>query len=302
MKAAAEAGVSSSLCFEDSWDLFAASQGADLALIATTADSHRKLVIQAAEAGVRAVLCEKPMATSVADCEEMITACESAGTRLAVNHQMRFMDQYSDIDRELGSGRLGSLASMNVVAGCFGLSMNGSHYCEALRWLCKSDIVSASAWFTSEVLSNPRGAQFVDNAGEMRFETDDGRRLMMSIGADQGHGMTVTYATTYGHIFVDELEGVYYVTARKSEHQGISTTRYGLPWDRWEVQFPQANNVEPTQAVIEALLNGNNYPDGRGGHNIVSALAAAWCSAEQGSRPVQLHDLGKYETRRFSWA
>ena len=34
------------------------------------------------------------MASSVAQCDEMIATCASAGTRLAINHQMRFMDQY----------------------------------------------------------------------------------------------------------------------------------------------------------------------------------------------------------------
>ncbi|MCZ2175324.1 MAG: Gfo/Idh/MocA family oxidoreductase [Burkholderiales bacterium] len=301
-KAAAEAGVDASACFGNSSALFAANPGTDLVLIATTADSHRTLVEQAAAAGARAVLCEKPMATSVADCDAMIAACERSGTRLAVNHQMRFMDQYSRIKGELDSGRFGPLASMNVVAGCFGLSMNGSHYCEALRWLCGSDIVSATAWFAPGALKNPRGPQFSDQAGEMRFETADGRRLMMSIGADQGHGMTVTYAARYGHIFVDELEGVYYATARKPEHRDMPVTRYGMPWDRWEVRFPQADNVGPTQAVIEALLKGKDYPDGRSGRNAVAALAAAWRSAEQGSGMVRVDDLGEYANKRFPWA
>ena len=180
--------------------------------------------------------------------------------------------------------------------------MNGSHYCEAMRWITGSEIVSATAWFAPEALKNPRGAQFSDQAGEVRFESADGRRLLMSLGADQGHGMTVTYATRYGYIFADELEGIYYATARKPEHQDMPVTRYGMPWDRWEVRFPQADNVGPTQGVIEALLKGDDYPDGRAGKHAVAALVAAWCSAEHGSRPVQVSELGEYETKRFPWA
>ena len=54
----------------------------------------------------------------------------SAGIRLAVNHQMRFMDQYRIILDALKSGRYGELCSMTVVGGCFG-GHNGSHYIEA---------------------------------------------------------------------------------------------------------------------------------------------------------------------------
>lgn len=301
-KAAAQAGLSPKQCYSRPAELFAAYPGIDLVLIATTADSHRDLVEQAAASGAKAVLCEKPMATSVADCDAMIAACQASGTRLAINHQMRFMEQYTRIQCELQSARFGALASMNVVAGCFGLSMNGSHYCEALRWLSGSEIVSASAWFAPESLKNPRGEQFSDQAGEVRFETADGRRLMMSIGADQGHGMTVTYATRFGHIFVDELEGVYLATARKPEHQSLPVTRYGMPWDRWEVRFPQADNVGPTQAVIKALLDDKDYPDGMAGRNAVAAVSAAWQSAEQGGTPVRVGASPEYDKKRLPWA
>jgi predicted dehydrogenase len=301
-KAAEQAGLDIAHCYSKPAELFAAHPGVDLVLIATTADSHRDLVEQAAASGAKAVLCEKPMATSVADCNAMITACKVSGTLLAVNHQMRYMDQYTRIQGELQSGRFGALASMNVVAGSFGLSMNGSHYCEALRWLCGSEIVSASAWFAPESLKNPRGEQFSDQAGEVRFETANGRRLMMSIGADQGHGMTVTYAARLGHIFVDELEGVYLATARKPEYRELPATRYGMPWDRWEVRFPQADNVGPTQAVINALIKGEDYPDGLAGRNAVAAVSAAWQSAEQGGTPVRVGSSAEHNKRRLPWA
>ncbi len=300
--AAVEARVGSDACFSDPAALFAAHVGVDLVLIATTADSHCALVHQAAAAGAQAILCEKPMATSVADCDKMIAVCEKSGTRLAVNHQMRFMDQYTRIKAELDSGKFGLMGSMNVIAGCFGLSMNGSHYCEAFHWLAGSDIVSASAWFAPEAVKNPRGVQFFDQAGEVRFESADGRRLIISCGADQGHGMTVTYASRFGHIFVDELEGVYLATARKPEHQQMPTTRYGMPSDRWEVRFPQADNIGPTQSVISALLEGQNYPDGLAGKAVVAALVAAWRSAHSGGVLVQTNDLGEYGAKSFPWA
>ena len=72
----------------------------------------------------------------------------------------------------------------------------------------------------------------------MRFVSADGRRLILNIGNDQGHGMTAMYATRFGHMFVDEFEGICYATARKPEHQSMPVTRYGMPWDRWERRFP----------------------------------------------------------------
>jgi predicted dehydrogenase len=301
-KAAAAAGLAAEACHDEAESALAANPGVDLVVIATTAESHRTLVERAARAGARAILCEKPMATSVDDCDAMIAACRASGSRLAINHQMRFMDQYRLIRDELASGRFGRLASMTVVSGCFGLAMNGSHYCEAFAWLTGSEVATVTAWFGRRPFNNPRGPQFFDQAGEVRIETVDGRRLLLVAGPDQGHGMTVTYAAAYGHILVDELEGVYAATARKPEHQAQPPSRYGMPWDRWERRFPAADNVEPTRAVMAALLAGVDFPDGSDGRRAVAALAAAYRSAENGHLPVSAAELGDYYRRRFAWA
>lgn len=274
----------------------------DLVVIATTADSHCAEVERAATAGARAILCEKPLATSVADCDSMIARCRDSGSLLAVNHQMRFMDQYREVKAVLDSGALGRLASMTAVGGCYGLAMNGSHYVEALMVLTGSAPASASAWFSGEPFANPRGPQFFDQAGEMRIVTADGRRLNLVIGADQGHGMTVTYAGAYGHIFVDELAGEMIVTERLPEHRGQPATRYGMPAQRRRQQFPVADNVGPTRAVLEALRAEAGYPDGETGQAVVATLAACWASAEADRRSVDLDTLGDAHQRRFPWA
>jgi predicted dehydrogenase len=302
-KAAAAAGdLSGDRLFADAAGMFAAHRDAELVVIATTADSHRVLVEHAAGSGARNILCEKPMATSVADCDAMIAACEASGSRLAINHQMRFMAQYTVVRDELTAGRLGPLASMTVTAGCFGLAMNGSHYCEAFAWLTGSPIVSATAWFSGAPFNNPRGPQFFDQAGEMRFVSADGRRLLLNIGSDQGHGMTAMYATQFGHMFVDEFEGLAYVTTRKPEHQQMPMTRYGMPWDRSERRFAQADNVGPTEAVMRALLAADDYPSGGDGRRVVAALAAAYKSAATGNIPVNVAELGAFGEQHFPWA
>ncbi|WP_425405438.1 Gfo/Idh/MocA family protein [Hwanghaeella sp.] len=274
----------------------------DILVIATTAETHCDLTCKGADAGARAILCEKPMATSVEDCETMLARCRKAGVKLAINHQMRFMDQYSLVKSELESGRLGTLASMNVVAGAFGLAMNGSHYIEAFHYLTGQWPDRVSAIFNGEPINNPRGPDFFDQGGNILFQTAGGPRLSLSIGHDQGHGMTVTYAGTWGHIFVDELQGSAIVTARKPEHRDAPNTRFGMPWDRQEISFPQADNVGPTKAVMEALLTGENYPDGDSGHRIVAALASSYASAEQGGSPVEIASNTDMHQRKFPWA
>lgn len=297
----AEMGLTADRCFTDAEAMFAAVK-APLVLIATTADTHAEMVVEAATSGARFILCEKPMATSIADCDRMIAACQASGALLAINHQMQFMPQYLAVKALAEGGRLGEIGSMNVVGGCFGLAMNGSHYLEAFRFLTGARIDSVSAYVSPDEIGNPRGPQFRDGAGTLLAIGEDGKRLLLSAGADQGHGMTVTYATRYGHIFCDELEGALIVTARKPEHLQMPMTRYGMPWDRWEERFQGLDNVTATLAVIAALTSGQGFPNGENGRDVVRSLVAAHISSEHHGRQVHLSELGSASNRVFAWA
>lgn len=67
---------------------------------------HAEYSIRAAQAG-KHVMCEKPMATSVAECEAMIAACRKAGTKLMIGYRSRF-EPYNKLAIELArAGHVG---------------------------------------------------------------------------------------------------------------------------------------------------------------------------------------------------
>lgn len=271
-------------------------------VVATTAPSHCELVTAAAEAGAEAILCEKPMAVSLAECDRMLAACRASGSRLAVNHQMRFMEQYTR-PREIATGAaFGGLASVTVVAGNFGLAMNGSHYIEMFRYMTGARTATVAAWFSGETVANPRGAEFVDRAGCLRLETADGRRFYMDAGTDQGHGMHVSYAGRNGRLDVDELTGHMRLVVRRAEHRSEPTTRYGMPAETTEQHIAPADAVAPTRAVLAALLGGRDWPSGEDGRAVVEVLAAAYLSHERGGATIDLATAGLERERTFPWA
>ena len=144
--AATRFAVDGSGCHADGVEMLR-SVRPDAVVIATTAPSHAPLVVAAAEAGVRHILCEKPMAVSLTEADEMIAACKRSGSMLAINHQMRFMEQYTLVKDLTGSNELGPLVSILVAASNFGLAMNACHYFEMFRYLCDAEIGSIQAWF-----------------------------------------------------------------------------------------------------------------------------------------------------------
>lgn len=76
-------------------------------------DLHREFAVKAAEAG-KHVLCEKPMALTVADADAMIDAAERNGVRLMVAHCIRFWPEYAYVTRMVREGTLGRLLSINL--------------------------------------------------------------------------------------------------------------------------------------------------------------------------------------------
>lgn len=286
--------------FSDHAALFAAGVPECL-IISTTADSHCALTCAAAEVGVKYILVEKPMAVSLRECDLMLEVCSKHGAKLSVNHQMRFMEQYSKAKIKLDSDAYGGLKSMTVVAGNFGLAMNGSHYLEAFRYLTEEEPVEVSAWFSPGVVANPRGIQFEDRAGSIRVLTASGKRLYLEIGSDQGHGVLVTYAGRNGLIMVNELSGEMISTVREPQYRDLPTTRYGMPADSAREVIAAAEVIDSTAQVLRALLGDQNPVTGHHGRMPIQVLAAAYASAESGGQPIKL-DASSDHNRIFPWA
>lgn len=260
----------------------------ELLIIATTAPSHHDLVILAAKSGVRKILCEKPMGTNLAECQNMVKTCHAAGVELAVNHQMRSMEQYTIPKHMAASPEFGGIGSVIVSAGNFGMAMNGTHYFEMFRYMTDEEPVLVSAWFSDNTLQNPRGAQFKDVAGSIRLETPSGKRFYMDCSSDQGHGMQVTYNCHNGRITIDELDGSMYYVARHPEHRNQPTTQYGMPYDKGARTITPADAVAPTRAVLESLLRGENFPNGEDGLLAMKLLIAAHISNSRGGETIDL--------------
>ena len=87
----------------------------DAVYIATPVRLHAALAIAAAEAG-KHVLCEKPMAMTVAECDDMIAACRSSGVTLGVAYYRHCYPVIARIRSILASGDIGVpvLAQVNA--------------------------------------------------------------------------------------------------------------------------------------------------------------------------------------------
>jgi len=129
----------------------------DAIIIASPHAVHAKQAIAAARAG-KHVLVEKPMATSVADCQAMITACAEAGVRLMVGHFQRFRDPAVAAKLIFDSGQMGRVLMLRDVMAepaegawrdrpeSVGVLLGyGVHAIDRIRWWLGSEVVQVSA-------------------------------------------------------------------------------------------------------------------------------------------------------------
>ena len=299
--AAAAYGIKADLHFTDVRHLLRQTEP-ECVIIASTAPSHCEYTCMAAEAGAKYVLCEKPMAVSLAECDKMLEVCTQNSTELAINHQMRFMEQYNEPKRIIESEAFGGLCSITVVGGNFGMAMNGTHYFEMFRYITDESPAEVSAWFSPGKVPNPRGPQFEDRAGAVRLISASGKRFYMEISADQGHGVNVIYTGPYGQLVVDELAGNAKSITRDEEYRNLPSTRYGMPAIEKTFKIEPADVIGPSRSVLNALLNKTNFPSGEDGRLAVSVLVGAYVSDENGHRPVLIDEEPLPRNRVFPWA
>jgi predicted dehydrogenase len=81
----------------------------DLLVVTTQAPQHAEIVIDAARAGVKGILCEKPIALTLAEADAMIAACDEADARLAIGHQTRMIPTTFAAERLIQEGAIGEL-------------------------------------------------------------------------------------------------------------------------------------------------------------------------------------------------
>jgi len=95
--------------------------GIEAVIVSTPPVYHEEIVLAALAAG-KHVLCEKPLATSVAACRRMVEAARRSGRVLATGFNHRYFPAVKYLKDVLASGRMGALDHVRAFAGHTGLS------------------------------------------------------------------------------------------------------------------------------------------------------------------------------------
>ncbi|TFW05383.1 Gfo/Idh/MocA family oxidoreductase [Oxalobacteraceae bacterium OM1] len=109
LKIARQYGIAEQAVFDyRSYDRLADHQPTQAVYIALPNNMHAEYTVRAAQAG-KHVLCEKPMANSVAECRQMIDACAKAQRRLMIAYRSQYEPNDRAIVKMVRAKQLGTL-------------------------------------------------------------------------------------------------------------------------------------------------------------------------------------------------
>jgi predicted dehydrogenase len=127
-------------CFADYRDMFDAT-ALDAAVVATPPRTHRRIAINALEAGLN-VLCEKPLALTIGDCEAVVAAAEQARGVFQVGFCHRFQPQVSALQRMVSEGAIGRPVLVGI-SFVHGLTEQGR------EWITNVEVAGGGVLFDS---------------------------------------------------------------------------------------------------------------------------------------------------------
>lgn len=193
------------VCDYDDVDELFASGEIDAVYIALPNDMHKEYTVRAARAGLH-VLCEKPMAVTARECEEMIRVTREAKVRLMIAYRLHFERANLEAARHARTGKLGELRffssdfSMQVSEDNIRLKRSrgggplydiGVYCINAARYCFSEDPIKV--WATATRSADRRFREVDETVtGAMRFKDERLATFTCSFGAADRSTYTIT--------------------------------------------------------------------------------------------------------------
>ncbi|HEY3082012.1 MAG TPA: Gfo/Idh/MocA family oxidoreductase [Chloroflexota bacterium] len=249
---------------------------------------HAPATLDAAAAG-KHVLCEKPIATTLADADRMIAACRRAGVTLMVGHTHRFRPEHIVAKELLEDGQIGRVVQVRdaiwagradpraplgwrgarAVNGGGVFMDNGVHAADRLRWWLGAE----AAWV----------AAAVGRAGEVVEGEDHGAALIGFAGG--------ALATLEQALVVPRGAGECYAQFLGSEGalrvdtwQGLRIARGGGEWEEVPLPTDRPNGFDAEIREFVAAVRERRAPSvsGEDGRAALELIQAIYRAAESG--------------------
>lgn len=232
-------------------------------IVATNGPSHYEIVLRAIDQGVKNIFCEKPIATSLTDAEQMYETSKQKNVRLSINHARRWMPSYTKLKSLIDSKVIGDIKHFSFQMAGGQLASNGGHFWDLVRFLTNQEFSHILGFLDSEVEPNPRGKQFRDPGGFGVGVLNSGCRVFFDMVADYSNPFFLEIMGSHGRILIDEKSNDWKISSRTKENWDLPlsrrTTLEQLKFNPMPVDMIQASQLALEELMSNALISCNAY-------------------------------------------
>ena len=269
----------------------------DAVVIVTPDQLHLEMTVAFLRAG-KDVLCEKPMALSVAECEEMMRVEKETGRKLMIGQVCRCTPAFVQAKELIDSGRIGELFfveseyahdysrigghnNWRITPERHGFIGGGCHAVDLLRWIAGNP-TEVCAYSTHKCLTSWP----VDDAtvAIYKFPNNVMGKVFASIGCKRGYTMRSVFYGTKGTIICDNTSPTMQLFENKDPN---SADDFVTPIEL-DVNINSHNVSQEIKVFIDSLLNGGEMPVSSMEGASTIAVACATVEATKSGNPVKI--------------
>ena len=262
----------------------------DIVGVVTSEYLHADITVDAAQAGVKGILCEKPMATTMEDANRMIKACDDNGAALAVDHTRRWHPRYHKVREAVRSGAIGPLGTIVATKGGprAMLFNNGTHLIDMVCFFAESeptqvfarleDGYEGYAAYTNNSSKDP--ANDPGLSGFILFE--NGVRALYCGEKNTFEMFSFQLSGPDGQVYVDDSTSTMLVNDPDTRRGQLKATIHP---DQYQVHGIAA----AYQELIDVIENGGeSVSSGREARKTLKIMLGFLRSQQEGSRLIDL--------------
>lgn len=252
----------------DDYEAMLAAEKPDIVCIATRQTMHADQIEQAVAAGVRGIMCDKPLATSLGEMDRIVAACRAGKVPLTFGLDRRWHPTYRFARELLAGGAVGKVTAV-IGYSLQNLINHGCHWYDVLLALAGDPEVSWVSGHVVDLSALPADArQRQDPNGRLTIGLANG--VTASVQPEGGPGLAFEVVGTTGRILL------------------LNDARNVYLWEAAEVDGrPQVRPQEVTLPVFET-----GWPAGPAMvRDIVSAVRGGpptGCDVEQARRATEI--------------
>ena len=251
----------------------------DIVSVTTHNFHHHHPVIEAAEAGIKVIMVEKPLAISVEWGRKMVEACEQNDCRLIVEHTRCFLPHYRKLKEMVDNGAVGEVKTITY-SGARPLLHNGTHTVGYALYFTSAEPKLVSGFLNDEPVADPGGCGMIVCEG--------GVVVFINCVATRRESLSeVSIAGTAGRINFCELRGIWeYAPLVDASGEG-----YGARYDFKPIpDMPLTFELDDyfysaTRESIDCLLEDReSVSTGRDGLKVLEVITAMHIAHKTGTQ------------------